>query len=156
MNRFEMIAVLLISSTPVLAVKGELDFKGFPLGGRVEAFKQKFSSFQCRSTSDHQIACDSARETYASFDVDIILVSFVDGRLHSFQVDGNGADKKSKILAAMKEKYGEPSSDDKQSTRWELPNGNCHLTSASLLKFQLICNSNMGLPKSNRPAKDDI
>jgi hypothetical protein len=156
MNRCGLMAVLFIASTPIVAAKAALDFKGFPLGGRVEAFKQKFPSFQCKPTQEHQIACDSYRETYAGVDADIILVSFANGKLQSFQVDGTGADKKSKILAALKEKYGEPSSDDNQATQWELPNGNCRLLSGLPLKFQLVCVSDGGLPKGDQPANNDI
>lgn len=156
MNRFGLTAVLLIASTSAPAAKDALDFKGFPLGGRVEAFKQKFPSFQCKPTNDHQIACDSSRETYAGFDVDSILVTFSDGKLHGFQVGGAGAEKKSKILAAMKEKYGEPRSEEEELTHWELSNGNCRLLWGPPPKFQVICVSNASLPKSDKPAKDDI
>lgn len=45
MNKYGLTAVLLIASIPALAANDALDFKGFPLGGRVEAFKQKFPSF---------------------------------------------------------------------------------------------------------------
>jgi hypothetical protein len=115
MNRRGLIVALLVASTPMLAAQVVLDFKGFPLGGRLEAFKQKFPSFQCRPTQEHQIACDSYRETYAGLDADIILVSFANGKLQGFLVDGTGADKKSRILSALKDKYGEPSSDDNQA-----------------------------------------
>ena len=156
MNRFGLVVVLFFASTPVLAGKGVLDFKGFPLGGRVEAFKQKFPSFQCKPINDQQIACDSYRETYAGHDADIILVSFVNGKLQGFRVDAAGADKKSRILAGMKAKYGEPSRDETQSTIWELSNGNCRLLSGSAPQFQVICVSNASLPKSHEPAKSDI
>jgi hypothetical protein len=148
--------MLFIASIPALAAKDALDFKGFALGGRVEAFKQKFSSFQCRPGKDQQIVCDSYRETYAGIDADIIVVSFVDGKLRGFQVDASGEEKKSKILVALKEKYGEPSSGESRSLQWALSNGNCRLLSEPASKFQLICVSNAGLPKSNKPANSDI
>jgi len=148
--------VLLIASTSVFAAKDVLDFKGFPLGRPVEAFKQKFPSFQCKSTKDHQIICDSYRETYAGFDADIIVVSFIDGRLQGFQVDGAGDDKKSKILAALKEKYGESHHEEKQSVYWRLSNGNCQLTFELQQKFQLICGINGGPPKNDRPLNNDM
>jgi hypothetical protein len=140
----------------MLAANGILDFKGFPMGRRVEAFKQKFPSFQCKPVADDQIACDSYLETYAGFHADIIVVFFIDGKLQSFQVNGVGEDKKSQILAAMKEKYGEPSHEEKQSARWELSNGNCRLLSGPPPQFQVICASNASPPKSGKPAKSDI
>ncbi|HVK53512.1 MAG TPA: hypothetical protein VM532_00640, partial [Burkholderiales bacterium] len=115
MNRLGLTVMLFIASMSALAAKDALDFKGFALGGRVEAFKQKFSSFQCRPTKDQQIVCDSYRETYAGVDADIIVVFFVNGKLNGFQVDETGEDKKSKILAALKEKYGEPTSGESRS-----------------------------------------
>jgi hypothetical protein len=156
MNNFELTALLLIVSIPALAAHDALDFKGFPLGGRVEAFKQKFPSFQCKPTKDHQIACDSSRETYAGVDVDSILVSFSEARLHGFQIDGAGAEKRAQIVAAMNEKYGAPRSEEGQLTQWELSNGNCRLLWGPPPKFQMICASNASLPKSDKPAKDDI
>jgi hypothetical protein len=156
MNRFGLLALLCFVSTPTLADKGTLDFKGFQLNGRVEAFKQKFPSFQCKPAKDDQITCDSYRETYAGFDADVILVSFTNGKMQGFQIDGAGAEKKSKILAAMKEKYGEPSSEDKQTTRWTLSHGDCRLLSGLPPRFQVICVSNANLPKSEKPAKSDI
>jgi hypothetical protein len=156
MNRRGLIVALLVASTPMLAAQVVLDFKGFPLGGRLEAFKQKFPSFQCRPTQEHQIACDSYRETYAGLDADIILVSFANGKLQGFLVDGTGADKKSRILAALKDKYGEPSSDDNQVTQWELSNGNCRLLSGPPPKFQLVCMSGGSMSTGDKPTNNDI
>ena len=156
MNKFGLTAFLLIVSTPALATNGALDFKGFPLGGRVEAFKQKFPSFQCWPTKDNQIACDSSRETYAGVDVDSIHVSFSEGGLHDFQVAAAGAEKRAQILAAMNPNSGTPRSEEEQLTQWELSNGNCRLLWGLPPKFQLLCASNASPPKSDKPAKDDI
>jgi hypothetical protein len=156
MKRFGLLAILCLISTPAFLANDMLDFKGFPLNGRVEAFKQKFPSFQCKQVMDDLITCDSYRETYAGYDADIILVSFPNGKLQSFRIDGTGLEKQSKILLAMKEKYGEPSSEDKQSVYWKLANGNCRLLSGPPPQFQVICVSNAGPPKSDKPAKNDI
>ncbi|MES2353658.1 MAG: hypothetical protein V4568_04490 [Pseudomonadota bacterium] len=156
MNKLKLMTVLLIVSTSVFAAKDILDFKGFPLGRPVEAFKQKFPSFQCKSTKDRQIVCDSYRETYAGFDADIIVVSFVDGKLQGFQVEGSGEDKISKILAAMKEKYGEPRMEEKRSAYWELVNGSCRLNFEPQQKFQLMCGAGANLPKNGRSLKGDV